>query len=602
MYYLDKRDKNGLLLSYSAFDLADEISNYCFKEIEKTEIYEILAKEFQKKYLEMYFKTFFYINAVPIAHKVVLNEWEATNKSKNFVKVNIKLFPIQKYLKDFFDSKNINFVNKIDFLFIKTKALENLRLLKSVFLKKINFSKKNQCQFISDPSIAVCYNDGLNLDKRSDIFWLKKSKINPENIILYFENKLLMNRHGKDKILFKKLDSLKINYIKLWELENEHLESLFQNIIEKLKKLKIHKKEIKNLQLISINLMKRINFWFVFFKKFNVKIHTDPKEYMFETIIKQLALRKLDGCSIGKLRSHIGKKSFELRGSYPNDVFFVPSSDAATRFKEETYNSSPNLIISGFPYNYLTKNNIIEQEKIKKFFSQNKKNFIILLLDSNYSNNMTSSENQMIFTDNLRNFYNVIFDTFSKFEDVGIIIKTKKNIVLKNLKDIYEKAKTLEKKGFCYIVEEPFNKFTRVYSSLSDVVISASAYYPSSLMECISEHKRGVFCDYANMKFIEQEWYKWGEKKVIFNDVNELANNLIKFKKDKFQNKHFGNWEEQKNTLDPYKDNFGGDRIGMYMSFLYNEFKNKKKSSEAILNANKKFSEKWGTDKVIFYN
>ena len=72
MYYLDKRDKNGLLLSYSAFDLANEISNYCYKEIKKTEIYEILATEFQNNYLEMYFKTFFYINAVPIAHKVVL--------------------------------------------------------------------------------------------------------------------------------------------------------------------------------------------------------------------------------------------------------------------------------------------------------------------------------------------------------------------------------------------------------------------------------------------------------------------------------------------------------------------------------------------------
>ena len=602
MYYLDKRDKNGLLLSYSAFALANEISNYCFKKIEKTEIYEILVTEFQKNYLEMYFKTFFYINAVPIAHKVVLNEWETTNRSKNFVKVNIKLFPIQEYLKDFFESKNINFVNKTDSLFIKTKTLENLRLLKSAFMKKINFYKKNKYQFISEPSIAVCYNDGINPDKRSDIFWLEKSEIVPENIILYFENKLSMNRYEKDKILFKKIDRLKISYIKLWELENEHLESFSQDIIKKLKKLKTHKKEIKNLQSISINLMKRINFWFSFFKKFNVKIHMDPKEYMFETIIKQLALRKLDGCSIGKLRSHIGKKSFELMGSYPNDIFFVPSKDAALRFKEETYSSSQNLIISGFSYNYLTKNNIIEQEKIKKFFSKNKKNFIILLLDSNYSNNMTSSENQMVFTENLRNFYNTLFDTFSKFEDVGIIIKTKKNIVLKNLKDIYEKAKNLEKKGFCYIVEEPFNKFTRVYSSLSDVVISTSAYYPSSLMECISEQKRGVFCDYANMKFIEHEWYRWGEKKVIFNDINELANSLIKFKEDKFQNQHFGNWKEQKNTLDPYKDNFGGDRIGMYMSFLYNEFKNKKKSSEAILNANKEFSKRWGNDKVISYN
>ena len=512
------------------------------------------------------------------------------------------MFPIQKYLKDFLESKNIDFVDRADSLFIKTKVLENLRLVKSALIKKINLTKKNQIKLTSEPSIAVCYNDGLDQDKRSDIFWLEKSQIPPQNIILYFENKFSMNRYEKEKILLKKIDSLKVSYVKLWEHKNEYLEPFFKDIIKKLKKLKIHKKEIKNLQSVSIKLIKKINFWFVFFKKFNVKIHMDPKEYMFETIIKQLALRKLDGCSVGKLRSHIGKKSFELMGSYPNDIFFVPSKDAALRFKEETYNSSQNLIITGFPYNYLTENNISEQKKIKKFFLDKKKDFIILLLDSNHSANMTSNQNQMIYTENLYNFYNVVFDTFSKLKDVGIIIKTKKNIVLKNLKDIYKKAEDLEKKGSCYIIKEPFNKFTKVYSSISDIVISTSAYYPSSLIESISNGKRGVFCDFANMKSIEKDWYKWGDKKVIFNDINELVENLLRFKENKSQNDHFGNWAEQKNILDPYQDSFGGDRIGTYLSFLFNGFKNKKKSSEAILSANIKFSEKWGNDKVIFYN
>ena len=81
------------------------------------------------------------------------------------------------------------------------------------------------------------------------------------------------------------------------------------------------------------------------------------------------------------------------------------------------------------------------------------------MLDSNHSTNMTSNQNQMVYTENLYNLYNVVFDTFSKFKDVGIIIKTKKNIVLKSLKDIYKKAEVLEKKGSCYIIKEPFTTY-----------------------------------------------------------------------------------------------------------------------------------------------
>ena len=38
MNYLDKRDGNGLLLGYSAFELANRISIYCFEKTKKTKL------------------------------------------------------------------------------------------------------------------------------------------------------------------------------------------------------------------------------------------------------------------------------------------------------------------------------------------------------------------------------------------------------------------------------------------------------------------------------------------------------------------------------------------------------------------------------------
>ena len=57
----------------------------------------------------------------------------------------------------------------------------------------------------------------------------------------------------------------------------------------------------------------------------------DHYEHGTENVVKQLALRKLGGCSIGKLRSHVGEKSYLFLGYYPNDIFFVPSKDSAKR-------------------------------------------------------------------------------------------------------------------------------------------------------------------------------------------------------------------------------------------------------------------------------
>ena len=69
------------------------------------------------------------------------------------------------------------------------------------FVKKIilKISKKKQSIENSNVKIAVAYNEGINLDKRSDLFWLTNSKIDPKDVILYFEYRGQLTRHAKKK-------------------------------------------------------------------------------------------------------------------------------------------------------------------------------------------------------------------------------------------------------------------------------------------------------------------------------------------------------------------------------------------------------------------
>ena len=70
--YFDKRNKEGLILSFDAFKAGKDISDFSFEKFKKSKIYDILIKEFCKKSIENYFKTFFYLKSFPFAHRITL--------------------------------------------------------------------------------------------------------------------------------------------------------------------------------------------------------------------------------------------------------------------------------------------------------------------------------------------------------------------------------------------------------------------------------------------------------------------------------------------------------------------------------------------------
>ena len=100
------------------------------------------------------------------------------------------------------------------------------------------------------------------------------------------------------------------------------------------------------------------------------------------------------------------------------------------------------------------------------------------------------------------------------------------------------------------------------------------------------------------MRSIENDIYTWGENKVFFQDLNTMIENIKYYKKDKNKNSFLGDWSSCLNKIEPFRDNKGGKRIGIYMQWLQKELSKGLKKNIAIKNANLKYVENWGQDKV----
>ena len=107
-YYLDKKNKDGLLLKFPAFKLSYKLSEFALKKIKKTKTYNQIINFFPEKYIELFFMKNFIAELRQISSKIMINNWNLENNVSDF---NRKIF-LNKYhfelLQDFKSSNNLN--------------------------------------------------------------------------------------------------------------------------------------------------------------------------------------------------------------------------------------------------------------------------------------------------------------------------------------------------------------------------------------------------------------------------------------------------------------------------------------------------------------
>ena len=599
--YLDKRNKDGLTLVHESYKIGKDISNYSFFNFQKTKVYKILTKKLDKQSLDNYFKTFFYLTSFPVSSNIALDNYKKSHASKDIFYINVKYSENKFYLINYLKEKNIPFKEKLFYIdkkkflfsnlikFYKSISQTTLKILSKLFTTE-DTSKPN-------PKIGVSFNEGMDINKRSDLFWHDSKKFNKEDVLIYFERRSQVDKYKKE-IKFNEI--LKSRGFNTFDLTRDFLEieeNFSKDIITEIKSV-LDTEEEKYLGNISLKLLDNIRYWYSFFKKFNIKINIDSHEMKLSKLEKHIALKVLDACSVGRVRSYITKGVYDFMGTLSTDVNFVTQSDSADRLLNYSFNKSDYVLITGDTNNVFTKKNIEEIEEIKKIIKLNNKKFVILVLDSNYSKN-DHMKYQVITEDYFIKYYNIFVDFASKNSEVFLIVKSKRNMYLKKNKEIYEKLLYLKKKKSCYIVENPFGKFPFLYSSIADLTVATASSFPSALLECTSRGKRGIFCDYPNLKSLEKEIYAH-EANLIVSNLDRLENTIIKFKDNSLKSS-IGDWSQINNMIDSFNDDKGYLRVSSYMYFLLREFKSKASSNVALKSAATFYESKWGKKNILCF-
>ena len=109
-------------------------------------------------------------------------------------------------------------------------------------------------------------------------------------------------------------------------------------------------------------------------------MHFDSYEAGSDVHAKQIALEKLEGYSIGKLRSYIWGNPPYFVGFYPNDFFFAWGDHSSLQLKK-SYNCIKHIIKTGIIYPSENEDIKNEIKSIKEYFHATKVKFKILLID-----------------------------------------------------------------------------------------------------------------------------------------------------------------------------------------------------------------------------
>ena len=609
LQYLDKRDEQGVILRYSAHELAFDVSSKALDFIRSNDIYSVLVSKVPKKYIDVYYKKMIFEAFLPIAHQMVIYRYEKQHHGKaNVNSINAKSFPCQPLLREIWPDNNIDF----SISYLSSSKIKNR--LKSIYkmgfklypiLNRIsnqfNAEYNNSPKVNSDgANIAIDYYDGFDINKRSDLYWFNGSAVDLKSVVVYYRNPSMVTHHDSTQKAFEVFHELGIRQVKLWEWYPLNKYTAFYDQVMKPRSIKTTDDIELWLMRSSVNLFKRINFWLTFFQEFGIKLHLDPIDFGLETIIKQIAITLLGGLSIGKIRSYPMALKGLFFGYYPNDVFFTWGLEDAKKINL-TNGHIENILISGYAYSGTNKKPDNETIAMEAKLKSNGTKFNILLLDSNHSHNEGLS--QLIETSTMRSFYWEFLDWVLEDEDIGLIIKPKKShLFTTSLPGVINYLEKVEKKtGRCLLIKDSYQKMPSSYLKGIDMVVGTGVFFSSAVVECVIHGARGIYYDYPNLRYHEPGLYSWGENNVIFPDFDSMISALKGYKNDPSSNPHLGDWSAHLDELDPFRDMRGGERIGTYMRWLQEAFDQGLEREDAIEQVNALYAESWGDDK-IYYN
>ncbi len=440
------------------------------------------------------------------------------------------------------------------------------------------------------PMIAVHYAEGLDTRRRSDIFWIKGSGIDPSRILVYIDT----SKSSKAPVGRKDCDYIRAMGAS-WVSLNDAAVSreVPRTRIDGLRpKTYIFKFIASGLGAdlwylaTALTLYSESKAWEAFYRKLNIKAVIDIGAQTSSGIAQNAALKRIGGVKFGVQRSSL---SFDYCLPFlvynSNDVFFIWGELTSTH--RGTSDLIREFVVSGYPFDNAFGHARIESQEFARKRGEGK--FTIALFDNVYSKELHYSAGM------IREFYGKFLDWLLKDEGIVVIAKEKKAGYLDRIEGLAPKLREAASTGRFTRFEDPLGKLPVTASEGAD--ISVGVGISSAVIEAAIAGGRSVHCDIAGHGF--HPYYKWGRDKLIFDDMDKLITALNEYRDSGKGSSDIGDWSSYLDRIDPYRDGRAGERVGNYIKSALGALEDGGTRDSAVTSANRSYAEKWGSEKII---
>lgn len=469
-------------------------------------------------------------------------------------------------------------------------------VMKDAFLCLVKYFKKKSVDYsqYSKGMVAIRYYPQLDVEKIKNIFDKDEGGVDASRILVFFPEDNI--KFCPTKKLTNLIERLGLKYAYLGtiifnrKINEWHLRKIVNGNRYKLK-LRPSNMVDKWLYTRGNFLIKEVLYWLNFIQKFNIKIMLDVEMRSLVPVFQNIAFEMLGntgGFLCGYQISILSYPPGTMLGFHPVNILFSWNRNEQ-KYMVPNFDGIKCNIISGYTYDNFYCGCSDSLRKYIYGFQKKGVKFIISLFD-----NVHGSLLNPITTVSMLNFYQSFLQWAIEEEDIGIIIKSKGRHVFKKLSNIKRLISFAKETGrFKFIYGKNFSAVEAAKYSDFSVGIGIS----TAVLEAVLSGRRGIHCDLT--KQYSHPYYKWGYKKIIFDNIGELISALKIYKDETNKVSDLGDWSFLVNQIDPFRDGKTWKRINLYISWLIEAFDKGLLRDEALQYANQLYKEKWGEDKVI---
>ena len=487
------------------------------------------------------------------------------------------------------DIKNINFSTWHDIFAWSRIIVQLLKIFSLVVYSwyykffRYDYQNKEKKEHIFEEHISSIFN---RYPEAGHLFWFESSKIDPKDLILYFDRAdFRMNRELKKNV----------------EIHSMHTVNLIHPVIQVQYPLRILIKTFKDVKFLKSLTYQEINIWLTqikyyfltscfreTFKKYKCKIIHQHQEFWPNTLAMALAIRMEKGVFIW---NHWSVDHFPV--SYFNWGF----ADIILSWGE--YNDGY-FNCQSFSYKYLFQTGLIAGDgnlninlkQEKKFRKQLFKDLdlVVNILDSTCGTTHQNSFQSMIY------FYKEILSKVHNNRNWGATIKSKANTFekIRYNKEVAHYVNLLKNENRLIIL--PSESKVSSSTKISDISV-CYGINTAGIIAALSGSK-SIYWDLPGA--IEHPLYILKKKgTLIFSNIDEIVQALEKIA---LGDKNIGNHDDCLSLFDSFRDDQGRKRAGQIISTLFYDLKNNIDLEESFIKIKKKYDAKWGNNFAYAFN